>query len=109
MVVEVESTGIGDPIEYSKSKCQEELLVKLSVMIADILAACLTNLPQVIAIKCHTSSIEKREASVQAAAQLLSETMDIINTLQDRELPCLDTDELAYIDKWRTYLKDPFP
>ncbi|KAL7594988.1 hypothetical protein Lser_V15G28813 [Lactuca serriola] len=134
MVVEVESTGIGVLIENSKCKSicansmyritesillsyntnieelsQEELFVQLSVMIADILAACLTNLPQVITIKCHTSVIEKREASVHAAAQLLGETVQIINTLQDCELPCLDPDELAFIDKWRAYLKDPFP
>lgn len=88
---------------------QEELFEKLSTMISDILAACLTNLPQVIAIKCHTSAIEKREASVHAAAQLLGETMQIINSLEDRELPRLNPDELAFIDKWRAYLKHPFP
>ncbi|KAI3723272.1 hypothetical protein L2E82_34742 [Cichorium intybus] len=88
---------------------QEELFAKLSLMIADIFAACLTNLPQVIAMKCHTSSIEKREASVQAAAQLLGETTHIINSLQDRELPSLNPDELAFIDKWRACLENPFP
>ncbi|KAI3679386.1 hypothetical protein L2E82_51295 [Cichorium intybus] len=88
---------------------QDELFAKLSSMIADILTACLTNLPQVIAIKCHTSVIEKREASVQAAAQLLGATTQIINSLQDRELPILNPDELAFIDKWRAYLKNPYP
>ncbi|XP_023748371.1 uncharacterized protein LOC111896628 [Lactuca sativa] len=88
---------------------QEELFGKLSSMIADILAACLTNLPHVIAMKCHTSVIEKREASVQAAAQLLGETTQIINTMQDRELPTLNHDELVFIEKWHAYLKLPFP
>ncbi|KAI3679385.1 hypothetical protein L2E82_51294 [Cichorium intybus] len=88
---------------------QDELFAQLSSMIADILTACLTNLPQVIATKCHTSAIEKREASVQAAAQLLGETTQIINSLQDRELPSLNQDELAFIDKWRAYLKNPYP
>ncbi|KAI3514493.1 hypothetical protein L1887_12935 [Cichorium endivia] len=88
---------------------QEELVVQLSSMIADIMAACLTNLPRVIAMKCYAREIEKREASVQAAAQLLGETTQIINTLQDRELPSLNPDELAFIDKWHAYLKDPFP
>ncbi|KAI3523301.1 hypothetical protein L1887_01362 [Cichorium endivia] len=88
---------------------QDELFAKLSSMIADILTACLTNLPQVIAMKCHTSAIEKREASVQAAAQLLGATTQIINSLQDRELPILNPDELAFIDKWRAYLKNPYP
>ncbi|XP_052620593.1 uncharacterized protein LOC111896630 [Lactuca sativa] len=83
---------------------QEELFAELSSMIADIFAACLTNLPQVIAMKCHQNAIEKREASVQAAAQLLGETTQIINSLQVRELPRLNPDELAFIDKWRAYL-----
>ncbi|XP_042751653.1 uncharacterized protein LOC122194698 isoform X1 [Lactuca sativa] len=88
---------------------QEELFAHVSSMIADIIAACLTNLPQVILMKCHESVIEKREASVQAAAQLLGETIQIINTLQDRQLPSLNPDELAFIDKWCAHLKNPFP
>ncbi|KAK9077664.1 hypothetical protein SSX86_006001 [Deinandra increscens subsp. villosa] len=62
---------------------REELFGELSSMIADISAACLTNLPRVIAMKCHTDVIEKREESVHAATELLGETMQIINTLQD--------------------------
>ncbi|KAL7594888.1 hypothetical protein Lser_V15G28894 [Lactuca serriola] len=105
IVTEVESTDIGgrnDNLRY-KSICANsmyritqtillsyheniELFAQLSSMIGDILAACLTNLPQVIAMKCHTSVIEKREASVQVAAQLLGKTTQIINILQDREL-----------------------
>ncbi|KAJ9554759.1 hypothetical protein OSB04_009373 [Centaurea solstitialis] len=87
----------------------EELFEQLSSTISDILAACLTNLPQVIAIKCHKSEIEKREASVHAAAQLLGETAQIINSLEDRELPSLNQNELPFIDKWSAYLKHPFP
>ncbi|KAI3782788.1 hypothetical protein L2E82_12844 [Cichorium intybus] len=135
IVTEVESMDIGDSInDNSKYKSisansmyritetlllsyhgnidqvsQEELVVQLSSMIADIMAACLTNLPRVIAMKCHAREIEKREVSVQAAAQLLGETTQIINTLQDRELPSLNPDELAFIDKWHAYLKDTFP
>ncbi|XP_076911380.1 uncharacterized protein LOC143569313 [Bidens hawaiensis] len=80
---------------------QEELFMQLSLMISNILAACLTNLPRVIVMKCHTSVIEKREASVHTAARLLGETMQIVNSLQDRVLPMLNPDELALIDKWR--------
>ncbi|CAH1422315.1 unnamed protein product [Lactuca virosa] len=96
-------------LRHTGQVSQEELFAELLSMIADILAVCLTNLPQVIAMKCHTSVIEKREASVYAAAQLLGETMQIINTLQDRELPSLNPNDMAFIDKWRSYLKDPFP
>ncbi|KAI3679384.1 hypothetical protein L2E82_51293 [Cichorium intybus] len=88
---------------------QKELFVQLSSMIAGILSACLTNLHQVIAMKCYRTAIEKMEASVQAAAQLLGETTQIINSLQQRELPCLDPNELAFIDKWRAYFRDYFP
>ncbi|KAL7597207.1 hypothetical protein Lser_V15G28613 [Lactuca serriola] len=95
--------------ENIKEVNQEELFSHVSSMIADIIAACLTNLPQVILMKCHESVIEKREASVQAAAQLLGETTQIIITLQDRQLPRLNPDELAFIDKWCAYLTNPFP
>ncbi|KAJ0546689.1 hypothetical protein HanIR_Chr08g0363731 [Helianthus annuus] len=88
---------------------QEELFVKLSSMISHILAACLTNLPQVIAMKCHTSVIEKREESVHTAARLLGETMQIINCLKDRTLPSLNPDELPFIDKWHDCFLHPSP
>nr|XP_043616595.1 uncharacterized protein LOC122588522 [Erigeron canadensis] len=87
----------------------EELFMRLSSMISDILAACLTNLPQVIALKCHTNAIENREVSVHAAAQLLGETMKIIDSLEDRELPNLNPAELPFLDKWRDYFKCSIP
>ncbi|GKC45237.1 hypothetical protein Tco_1062959, partial [Tanacetum coccineum] len=74
---------------------QEDLFKELSSMIADILAACLTNLPEIIITKCHERMIEKRESSVNAAAQLLGETTQIINILQDRELPMGPADFLS--------------
>ncbi|XP_076917881.1 uncharacterized protein LOC143578101 [Bidens hawaiensis] len=88
---------------------QEDLFLQLSLMISDILSACLTNLPQVIAMKCHTNVIEKREETVQTAAQLLGETIQIMNALQDRELPSLKPDELPFIDKWRDCFVHPSP
>ncbi|XP_076913049.1 uncharacterized protein LOC143571538 [Bidens hawaiensis] len=88
---------------------QEQLFVQLSsvILISQILAACLTNLPRVIAMKCHTSVIEKREESVHTAAQVLGETMQIINSLQDRELPGFNPDELPLIDKWHDWFLHP--
>ncbi|XP_076956987.1 uncharacterized protein LOC143632321 [Bidens hawaiensis] len=53
------------------NESHEKLFDELSSRIADIMAACLTNLPQVIPMQAHTSVIEKREASVKAAARLL--------------------------------------
>ncbi|CAH1452263.1 unnamed protein product [Lactuca virosa] len=89
---------------------QEELFAHVSSRIADIIAACLTNLPQVILMKCHEIVIEKREASVQVATQLLGETKQIIIRLRDHELPSLmNPYELAFIDKWCAYLENLFP
>ncbi|XP_076939371.1 uncharacterized protein LOC143608052 [Bidens hawaiensis] len=88
---------------------QKELFGQLSSMISCILAACLANLPQVITTKCHTSVIEKREASVHTVAQLLGETMHIMNSLQDRQLPSLNHDELPFIVKWWACFLQPSP
>ncbi|KAF5788391.1 hypothetical protein HanXRQr2_Chr10g0463501 [Helianthus annuus] len=85
----------------------KNLFDSLSSMIGDIIAACLTNLPQVITMKCHTSVIEEREKSVKDAAQLLGETTEIIKTLQDHEIPAMNPSDMPFIDKWRTYLGNP--
>ncbi|GKF13647.1 hypothetical protein Tco_0055109 [Tanacetum coccineum] len=85
MVTEVQSTDIGSTYDNS--------LI----------------LSTVIVTKCHRSVIEKRESSVNAATQLLGETTQIINTLQDRELPDLDSAELPFIDKWHDYFTYPSP
>ncbi|KAJ0580372.1 hypothetical protein HanRHA438_Chr04g0166441 [Helianthus annuus] len=94
----ITETIIGDHNE-SQKKSFDELI---SSRIADILAACLTNLPQVIAMECHTDVIEKREACVKAAAQLLGETKEIVKTLQgpSMEVPSLKREDLPVIDKW---------
>ncbi|KAI3802956.1 hypothetical protein L1987_31103 [Smallanthus sonchifolius] len=86
---------------------QKELFNSSSSMIADIIAACLTNLPQVITMKCHTIEIEKREDSVKDAAQLLGKTKQIIKSLQDHDIPNMDPSDMPFIDKWRDYLGDP--
>ncbi|XP_011072156.1 uncharacterized protein LOC105157446 [Sesamum indicum] len=86
-------------------KTDEELFEQLSIMIADIMAACLTNLPQVITMKCHRNAIEEREKSVCKAALLLGETEEILALLQQRELPFLDPDRAAYIEEWRALMK----
>ncbi|KAF7145495.1 hypothetical protein RHSIM_Rhsim04G0033400 [Rhododendron simsii] len=85
------------------------LFEKLSIMIADILGACLTNLPRVIIQKCYCSAIEERDKSVRRAACLLGETEEILAILKHHELPSLSGDRAAYIDDWRSYMmqKDP--
>ncbi|KAK9071314.1 hypothetical protein SSX86_009882 [Deinandra increscens subsp. villosa] len=78
----------------------EELFDNLSSMIADIIAACLTNIPQVIVMKCHTSAIEKRKASVNDAARLLGETKRIIETIQRYHIPHMSPYDFPFLDKW---------
>ncbi|KAJ9550032.1 hypothetical protein OSB04_022575 [Centaurea solstitialis] len=87
---------------------EDELFGLLSSMIADILVACFTNLPCVIAMKCHEDAIEKREASVQSAAKLLGSTKKILEKIQLCEVPTLDPDQMASIDEWRVHLKQSF-
>ncbi|KAI3454476.1 hypothetical protein Pfo_011139 [Paulownia fortunei] len=86
-------------------KTDEELFEHLSIMIADILAACLTNLAHVITMKCHRNAIEGREKSVRKAAFLLGQTEEIIALLQQRELPFLAPDQAANIEEWRASIK----
>ncbi|XP_071700400.1 uncharacterized protein [Rutidosis leptorrhynchoides] len=87
----------------------EELFEWISNMIADILFACFTNLPQVITMKCNEGSLEKREESIRTAAQLLGKSKKILNILQMRHLPTLDPDTMAYIDEWHALLKSQNP
>ncbi|CAK9181942.1 unnamed protein product [Ilex paraguariensis] len=87
--------------EGSNNQMDEKLFEQLSVIIADILGACLTNLPCIITRKCYSSAIEKREQSVRQAACLLGETEGILNIIQQHELPRFNADQGAYIDEWR--------
>ncbi|GJT72235.1 hypothetical protein Tco_1031521 [Tanacetum coccineum] len=88
---------------------KKQLFALLNGMIADILSACFTNIPQVITMKCHESVIEKREASVKAAAKLLGKTTKIIERLATVELPNMDDDKMAYIDEWRLHFSRSIP
>ncbi|PWA46424.1 hypothetical protein CTI12_AA508940 [Artemisia annua] len=79
----------------------------LSSMIADILFACFSNIPQVITRKCHVEEIEKREASVEAAVKILARTTKILEMFGTPKLPVLDQREMASVDKWRHPLIQP--
>ncbi|CAI9269300.1 unnamed protein product [Lactuca saligna] len=131
IVIEVsKSTNIGEPVEYLPWKLivansmyritqtimftyqsnileinEEWLFTLLTHMIADILVACFTNIPRVITMKCHETAIEKREASVEAAAKLLGRTTEIIKRLETYELPNIHQDKMAFIDEWRLHLQ----
>ncbi|KAE9455912.1 hypothetical protein C3L33_12192, partial [Rhododendron williamsianum] len=84
----------------------EDLFEHLCCMIADILGACLTNLPRVIIRKCYCSAIEERERSVREAACLLGEAEEILEFLRDHDVPpSLEGDRAASIDAWRACME----
>ncbi|XP_071704035.1 uncharacterized protein [Rutidosis leptorrhynchoides] len=78
----------------------EELFDWISTVIADVLCACFTNIPRVVKMMCHHNAIEKREHSIRAAAKLLGKSKNILAVLEKRQLPNIDVDSMAYIDKW---------
>ncbi|KAL8242436.1 hypothetical protein R6Q59_012740 [Mikania micrantha] len=88
---------------------KKKLFAHLQGMIGDIFSACFTNIPRVITLRCHESVIEKREASVRVAANLLGKTTKIIEKLETLESPSMDDDKMADIDEWRLYLKQYVP
>ncbi|KAH6778839.1 hypothetical protein C2S52_010076 [Perilla frutescens var. hirtella] len=88
-------------VSSSKEETTEEMLERLSVMIADILAACFTNLPYAITKMCHQNSIEKREKSVREAFLLLGKTEKVVELVRQQQRPFLDHNKAAYIEEWR--------
>lgn len=85
----------------------EELFERISTIIADVLSACFTNLPRVIKMKCHHHAIEKRGDNIRSAAQLLGKSKKILKGLKARQLPNIDLNSRAYIDKWCVLPKSP--
>ncbi|XP_030469384.2 uncharacterized protein LOC115687841 [Syzygium oleosum] len=90
-------------LDCKSSDCDisNRIFEKLSRMISDIIAACLTNLEQVICAECSRSGIEERKECVRSAALLLGKTAKVTKIINQRELPCLDPNQLASIDEWR--------
>ncbi|KAL4561602.1 hypothetical protein LXL04_033772 [Taraxacum kok-saghyz] len=100
----------GEPVEYLPRKlivANSMYRITQTIMLTyqNILLACFTNIPRVITMKCQESAIEKREASVEAAAKLLGRSNEIIKRLEVVELPSIDHDKMAYIDEWRLHLR----
>ncbi|XP_024984259.1 uncharacterized protein LOC112520191 [Cynara cardunculus var. scolymus] len=95
--------------EQENQPTDVEVFEWISSTIADLLFACLTNLPRVITLKCHHDAIEKREESIRTAARLLGKSKTILNILEGRQLPNIDLDSMAYIDKWHSLPKSQIP
>ncbi|KAK7330752.1 hypothetical protein VNO77_24951 [Canavalia gladiata] len=87
--------------ELIKNNSSERLFEALTVMISDILGACLTNLPLVISTKCLNSPIEEREDTVRHAVYILGKTKKIIEMLEKRAFPNVDFCRGTFIEDWR--------
>ncbi|XP_057808826.1 uncharacterized protein LOC131023296 [Salvia miltiorrhiza] len=83
------SSMILDGCDEENAVADEELFVRLSRMIGDILAACLSNLGWVIDKKCCLKAIKERERSVREAALLLGRRLNPDHAA-------------AYIEEWRS-------
>nr|KAJ0226828.1 hypothetical protein LSAT_V11C100027010 [Lactuca sativa] len=77
----------------------------ISTMIADMLSACFTNLPRVIAMKCHDDAIEKREENIRTTTRVLGKSKKILKILKKRQVPNLNSDSMTYVDKWHALPK----
>ena len=77
-----------------------KLFEELSVVISDILAACLTNIPRVIHMECISSIIEERAVRVGHAIFTLGLTEKILKLLDQKALPCLVTNKMTCVDDW---------
>ncbi|KAJ9706890.1 hypothetical protein PVL29_002047 [Vitis rotundifolia] len=69
-----------------------KLFEELSVVISDILVACLTNTPHAISMECISSIIEEREDR-------------ILELLDQKALPSLDTNKMICVDDWHLLSK----
>ncbi|KAK6148362.1 hypothetical protein DH2020_019274 [Rehmannia glutinosa] len=86
-------------------RADEGLFEQLCNMIANILAACLTNLMRVIIMKCQRKAIKEKDKIVRQAALLLGETEEIIRILHQHRATRLDPKEKEFIEKWCNLIK----
>ncbi|GER56816.1 hypothetical protein STAS_34568 [Striga asiatica] len=86
-------------------KADEGLFDQICNMIANIMAACLTNLMRVIIEKCRRKAIKEKERIVRKAALLLGETEEILRVIQQHREKITDPDELEFIEKWCKLVK----
>lgn len=95
--------------ERINHQTSEKLFEAITVMISDILCACMTNLEQVISVKCLNSAIEEREESVRHAVFILGKSEEILKIHGHKTIPNLDSYQMACIDEWRSSHKTKNP
>ncbi|CAM8878554.1 unnamed protein product [Rhodiola kirilowii] len=88
----------------------EILFERLSIRIADIIGACLTNLQHIISVECFRSNIEEREEGVRNAISLLGKTEKILKFLDRKNLPSSAPCHMtSCIDVWQSSEKHQKP
>ncbi|XP_058211562.1 uncharacterized protein LOC131323734 [Rhododendron vialii] len=105
----ISQTILNDYKSNMDARTDGHLFEQLSIMIADILGASLSNLPRVVVKKCYHGAIEEREKSIKLAAHLLGETEEILEIIKHHQLPSLCGDRAAYIDEWHAYMMQKNP
>ncbi|KAG6386572.1 hypothetical protein SASPL_151738 [Salvia splendens] len=76
----------------------EGVFERACVMMADVMAACFTNLGNVMNVMCRGSEIEK---SVGKAFKLLGKTDEIVEAVQRLEWPAMDHERAVKIEEWQ--------
>lgn len=92
-------------LQKCKHDNSQRLFEELTVMISDILGACLTNLNRAILLKCLHSRIEEREGCVRNSVYLLGQTEKVMQIIDQKTAPPLDPDKMAELDEWRLSYK----
>ncbi|XP_047942872.1 uncharacterized protein LOC125189661 [Salvia hispanica] len=83
----------------------EGVFERVCVMMSDVMAACFTNLGNVMNVMCRGSEIEKREKSVGKAFKILGKTEEIVEAVQRLEWPAMDHERAVKIEEWQAWFR----
>ncbi|XP_042490008.1 uncharacterized protein LOC122069979 [Macadamia integrifolia] len=88
-------------LDNGKYQTIDKLFDWIEHTISDLLAACLSNLPQALYAECASTNIVEAEERVERAAYVLGQFQEILQILRAMNFPQLDHDESAYLENWR--------
>ncbi|XP_043694494.1 uncharacterized protein LOC122645230 [Telopea speciosissima] len=96
-------------LDEEKYQTIDKLFDWIEHTIADLLGACLPNLPHALYAECALTNIVEAEERFKKAAYVLGQFQEIIQILRAMNFPELDHDESAYLENWRSVkqFKDP--
>lgn len=94
-------------IDYNRYETIDELLNWMEMTLADIVGACLTNLPFAIFVEYVSGKVAERERRVRNAAFVLGKSQNLHDSLRWSQLQDPD-DENANVDRWRSGEANPY-